>query len=228
MLRIIAFATLILGSSAAQAELIYTATPCGGGGQNPCTVTQAFQPAENLPPLTNQVFVDYFSALLSPSAVDQNSGFSWNEIGSNADYAFGAVEGGNAIWTSYINGRDGLICCIIDWPFRLTGINSGGWIVGDFGTHGTPFLTRIDGFDYEAVPQVVSGDSVGDGDLFLAIDDQNNILAQRFDPAAPDAVELYELRPLAVASREAEVPTGSTLLLMVSSLGVLGLVRRFC
>jgi hypothetical protein len=196
MLRasLLALALSLLISGEARAGLIFTQTACGGIGESPCTVVQSRSPAINAAPLTQQSFNEFYAWDL----FGQTATFSYTEVGSNADYAFGTVS--NSVdpffHTYYIIGRDGLVCCTIDEPWALLGVNAGGLLIGTDGLY--PFISTVEmaaasGFFAPPLPFSVIGRAPYDlnADFFLAIDDANNILAQ-----SRETGEFYELRPV--------------------------------
>jgi hypothetical protein len=218
MLKIIVFAALLLGAGEARAELVFSSTPCGGPGQNPCTVTQAYRPAVDAAPLTQQSFNAFYQA----AGFDYTATYDYAVAGSNADYAFGPVENDvdGFFHTYFVDGPNGIICCTIDYPWALAGINASGFMIGRPMMSGTPFISSIaalidSGYWGEAPPlpfSVINGE-VGYDDRFLAIDNDNNILAQRGDDGS-----LYELRP---------VPTPGTVWMLGAGLLAIATIRRF-
>ena len=206
---LVALALSLLVAGEARAGLIFTQTACGGIGESPCTVVQSYHPALNAAPLDNQAFRDFFAGIPEGS----NGSYVYGEVGSNADYSFGHVLDSNIfIDTYYINGAAGLICCTIDEPWRLIGINSGGLLIGSDGTY--PFIASV--LDAQTgLPFTVLGRgplSGFDADYFLAIDDANNILAQSRETGA-----FYELRPVSSPAL-LPVPSPASLPLLAAGL----------
>ena len=217
MLRasLFALALSLLIAGEARADLIFTRTACGDIGESPCTVEQARSPAINAAPLTQEAFNEFYAWDLH----GQTATFTYNEVGSNADYAFGHVRNSVDPFfdTYYVNGPDGLICCIIDEPWNLIGINAGGFLIGSDGTY--PFISTVEmavasGLTAPPLPFSVIGRDPNDfyADSFLAIDDGNNILAQ-----SRETGEFYELRPVS-SSASLPVPSPASLPLLAGGL----------
>jgi hypothetical protein len=209
---------LLACGGSAHANLIFTQTPCGGIGEKPCTVVQSHSPAVNAKPLTQEAFNEYYAWDL----FGRTATFDYGESGSNADYAFGNVRNSvDAFFdTYYINGPDGLICCSIDEPWRLNGINAGGTLIGDDGA-GFPFISTVElaaasGFYAPPVPFTVRGLTFDDLYLvrFLAIDDGGNILAAR----TWSETTYFELHPAAI-------PEPGALVLLLGGVLALGAAR---
>jgi len=222
-----ALALGLLMAGEARAGLTFSASPCGGAGEAPCTVTQAYQPAVNAAPLSQQSFNEFYAW----DTHGQPAIFSNQEIGSNADYAFGYVYNNvdGLFHTMYVNGPNGLICCTIDEPWQIIGINANNMAIGTDGTF--PFISFIDGAETVALlPAEVRVLGQPDNfplgaDYFLAIDDGNNILARSYETGG-----LYELHPVADSGNEtnsASVPeAGSIWLLATGLISVLFIRRR--
>src|SRR5882724_7686372 len=168
---------LSLFAGEARADLIFSSTTCGGIASG-CGVEQSHHPAVGASPLSDQAFHDFFTS----HSISGNPTFIYGENGSSADFTFGRVYDFGLIDTQYINGKDGLICCITDEPFRLTGINSSNLLIGQ-DSAGSPFISfagPLADFDYDT-PKVIEGIPVGFQDQFIAIDDSFRILAQHAD-----------------------------------------------
>src|SRR5882724_7848524 len=128
----LAFVLLFLAAGSARAELLYTSSFCGGA-YAPCDFTPRTAGPSAAAPLTSQSFVDYFVSRGYKFPNDPDPGFIFGPIDRNADFEIGYVYGSGQIHTVYIDGVDGLICCTIDEPYRLTGINDNNLLIGQDG-----------------------------------------------------------------------------------------------
>src|SRR5690349_10369285 len=173
MLRasLFALALSLLMAGEARAGLIFTQTPCGGIGESPCTVVQSRRPAINAAPLTQQCVNEFYAWDL----FGHTATFSYTEVRSNADYAFGYLSNsvGAFFHTYYVSGPDGLICCAADEPWALLGVTAGGLLIGTDGLY--PFISTVgmaaaSGLFAPPIPFSVIGRAPNDlyADSFLA------------------------------------------------------------
>jgi hypothetical protein len=179
--------TLAFLATAAKADPFlgpYYDIPCGGLGQVKCSIVQGGQTptAQDLQGLDNAAFVQFFQGIEQ----GPNPGFSWGPVGASADgYVIGSVDGDDNIDTGFVYHNGQVLCCMVDEPFQLAGINN---------------LDVIIGWNQDSGPFVADAASAGTTDVneeqltfanpsfdpyalgpfdffFTAIDDQNRILA---------------------------------------------------
>ncbi len=104
---------------------------CGEPGQVPCTVEKTIRTptAEELFGLDNAGFRNWFAGLGPIFAMGD---YHWSITDSNVNgYVIGHVMGGyGTIDTQFVFRGGEILCCYLDFPFRLYDINDNNFLVG--------------------------------------------------------------------------------------------------
>ncbi len=179
------FCLLACAEATTISPLTYQAVACGGAFA-PCNFT-AFQRTPtpgDLLGLTSDLLRDYFLS----EGLNVGAGvFTWTARGANDQgFVFGSVSGSNMIHTQFVYRHDTILCCTTDEPFFLYGINDNDLIVGMDPYNGamSGFLASARMLDADRNPiplNIIPDPRVGaalDFYSFVAIDNQNDILAQ--------------------------------------------------
>lgn len=170
---------LAIGPSLAHAD--YIKTDCSSLNVSPCSdfVQALHVPPIHAAPLTQESFHTFYDPYFANGingGPPPDGQYVWFSEGSNASYEYGFVMAGTG--TTYVNGPDGIFCCLIDSPWNITGINAAGTIIGTDGMF--PFLGNIAGPPTgpgPVFPLLVNEPStVLFGATFIGISDDDSIL----------------------------------------------------
>lgn len=203
----------------------YTATMCGFASQYPgdaCYVARA--DTVPTPADTSGLNNNLFSAFFTSHGIAAVGGWHWDARGVNAGgYVFGDVWDDIRLATTQFVYRAGqVLCCTVDFPYRLNGLNDNGVYVGQNGDGsaalGNELLPHAVTF---ALPDLLAA-SV---DFLLsasldAIDNDGRISGATF------AGERFLLAPVTLDTAVAAVPEPSGATLLVAALAGLWARRR--